>query len=59
MKSFYVLKSIFWSRASFRLSFIVAVLFMAATLALVVGLAFFLREVHEASQSIRIFIHGK
>jgi hypothetical protein len=41
------------------LTWIIAFLFMAATLSLVVGLAFFLREVHVASQSIRIFISGK
>ena len=41
------------------MTWIVAVLFAAATLALVVGLAYFLREVHVASQTIRIFIHGK
>jgi len=41
------------------LTWFIAVLFMAATLSLVVGLAFFLREVHLASQSIRIFIHSK
>jgi len=41
------------------MSWIIAVLFTASTLALVVGLAFFLREVHLASQSIRIFIEGK
>lgn len=38
------------------LSWLVASLFTMAILALVVGLAFFLREVHLASQSIRIRI---
>ncbi len=33
---------------------LVALLFMAATLALVVGLAFFLREVHLATQTVKI-----
>ena len=41
------------------MTWIVAVLFTASTMALVVGLAYFLREVHLASQTIRIFIHGK
>jgi len=41
------------------MTWIVAVLFTASTLALVVGLAYFLREVHIASQTIRIFIVGK
>ena len=36
------------------LKWLVGVLFTAATLALVVGLAFFLREVHLATQTIRI-----
>lgn len=36
------------------LKWLVGSLFMASTLALVVGLAFFLREVHLATQTIRI-----
>lgn len=36
------------------LNWIIGVLFMLSTLALVVGLAFFLREVHVAGKSIRI-----
>jgi hypothetical protein len=42
----------------FPLTWPIAVLFTAAILALVVGLAFFLREVHLASQTIRITIKG-
>ena len=38
------------------MTWLIAVLFTAATLALVVGLAFFLKEVHLASQTIRISI---
>jgi hypothetical protein len=38
------------------IAWLIAALFTAGILALVVGLAFFLREVHEASQSIRISI---
>lgn len=37
-----------------QLNWIVAMLFMLATLALVFGLSFFLREVHMASRSVRI-----
>lgn len=37
---------------------VVGVLFTGATLALVVGLAFFLREVHLATQTIRIPTSG-
>jgi hypothetical protein len=38
------------------IAWLVAVLFTAAILALVVGLSFFLREVHLASQTIRFSI---
>jgi len=41
------------------LKWLVGSLFMASTLALVVGLAFFLREVHLATQTIRIPQSGK
>lgn len=41
------------------LNWIIGVLFTAAMLALVVGLAFFLYEVHLAMQSIRIPISGR
>ena len=41
------------------LTWLIATLFACATMALVVGLAFFLREVHLASQSIRITIANK
>jgi hypothetical protein len=37
-----------------RLSWVVGVLFTGATLALVVGLAYFLREVHLATTTVRI-----
>ena len=40
-----------------RLSALVGVLFMGSTLALVVGLAYFLREVHLATQT-RIEVPG-
>mgnify|MGYP000952775123 CR=1 FL=1 len=36
------------------LNWVIGALFMAATVAMVVGLAFFLREVHMAARSIRI-----
>jgi hypothetical protein len=39
-----------------QLAWLIATLFTAAILALVVGLAFFLREVHQSSQAIRISI---
>ena len=38
----------------FTLSWLVGLLFTAATLALVVGLGYFLREVHMATQTVRI-----
>lgn len=41
------------------LKWLVGILFTTATLALVVGLAFFLREVHLATQTIRIQTSGK
>ena len=37
-----------------RLQWLVGLLFMAATLALVVGLSFFLHEVHLATRTVRI-----
>lgn len=40
------------------LKWLVGFLFISATLALVVGLAFFLREVHLATQTIRIPLGG-
>ena len=41
------------------LHWLVGVLFTASTMALVVGLAFFLREVHIATNTVRIRIPGK
>jgi O-antigen ligase len=41
------------------LKWLIGALFTAATLALVVGLAFFLREVHMATRTIRIPIRGR
>ncbi len=40
------------------LKWLIGVLFTAATLALVVGLGYFLREVHLATQTIRIQVSG-
>ena len=40
----------------FKLSWVVGVLFTGSTLALIVGLTYFLREVHLATQTIRIKI---
>ncbi len=41
------------------LNWVIGGLFTFATLALVVGLAFFLREVHKASNAVRIIITNK
>ena len=41
-----------------RLKWLIGAIFMAATIALVVGLSYFVREVHLATRTVRIVVPG-